>query len=368
MQMAALALPRTDNFLQTFLQDRTPSSSPDGGPHCLSFLPSTCSQSWPLSCSPGAEGPWFPCEVAVGSTSSMFQLWSNEIASGSSLGAHQMPFPVPKVQFPGHVQSALGSYSHHHHHHHELPLTPPAEPSTAYSIDLSPVKVISSTQGQGSSSCYTQTNSMGQNFPSFLQNYSARHHHSGGPVDEGQQWWSLPQSNTSPPSHAFSLGGQLMLGHQPQMTTFLQGSSKALLGSTRRCRRCKCPNCQTSASGLEQGKKKIHVCHVPECGKVYKKTSHLKAHLRWHAGERPFICNWLFCGKNFTRSDELQRHLRTHTGEKRFSCSQCGKRFMRSDHLAKHVKTHQDRRGRVNQPTMEPQGGAGVLLNAIKKE
>eukprot|EP00794_Sanderia_malayensis_P017562 gene17562-19314_t len=115
----------------------------------------------------------------------------------------------------------------------------------------------------------------------------------------------------------------------------------------RRPRRiaCTCPNCRDGDNKTvttKDGKtRKLHVCHVPGCGKIYGKTSHLRAHLRWHSGERPFVCNWIFCNKRFTRSDELQRHRRTHTGEKRFQCSSCGKRFMRSDHLSKHMRTHQ---------------------------
>ncbi|XP_077304151.1 transcription factor Sp3 isoform X2 [Lithobates pipiens] len=109
---------------------------------------------------------------------------------------------------------------------------------------------------------------------------------------------------------------------------------------------CTCPNCKDGAGrGTNLGKKKQHICHIPGCAKVYGKTSHLRAHLRWHSGERPFVCTWMFCGKRFTRSDELQRHRRTHTGEKKFVCPECSKRFMRSDHLAKHIKTHQNKKG-----------------------
>ncbi|KTF94975.1 hypothetical protein cypCar_00004981 [Cyprinus carpio] len=204
--------------------DRTPSSSPESGPNTLSFLATTCSQAW-------QEGSQLPYEGPVGSTSSMFQLWSNDVAPNSSLSAHQMTFTMPKMQFPGHMQSTLGSHSHHHHHHHhhhhELPLTPPAEPPSAYSFDLSPVKMLSS-QAQGNVPYYTQHNAVGQNFPSFLQNASGRPHLPGGHVEDGQQWWSLPQSNSAHSGHPFSLGRQLVLGHQPQIAALLQGTSKVV--------------------------------------------------------------------------------------------------------------------------------------------
>ncbi|NXH60504.1 SP6 factor, partial [Rhabdornis inornatus] len=177
--------------------------------------------------------------------------------------------------------------------------------------------------------------------------------HPGAPGEEGGgvNWWDLHAGASwmeLPPGQG---GGLQVPPAHPGLPAGLGGGGGQAA--------CRCPNCQEAERGgpCPEGvkRKHLHNCHIPGCGKAYAKTSHLKAHLRWHSGDRPFVCNWLFCGKRFTRSDELQRHLQTHTGAKKFSCPVCGRVFMRSDHLGKHMKTHDG-----GKDGAEPEGkGAG---------
>ncbi|KAI0230417.1 hypothetical protein L0F63_000701 [Massospora cicadina] len=58
---------------------------------------------------------------------------------------------------------------------------------------------------------------------------------------------------------------------------------------------------------------------------------------------RPYQCDHIGCGKMFKRSEHLKRHYRSiHTQDRPFMCQHpnCNKRFSRSDNLAQHMRIH----------------------------
>lgn len=121
--------------------------------------------------------------------------------------------------------------------------------------------------------------------------------------NEPGKWQILSASSVT--NHAASLNASLSNTSQPSIQgqyansqiseTSSQNISNNSLETTvmppRKMKRlaCTCPNCRDGDNGRNGDKKKQHICHYPDCNKVYGKTSHLRAHLRWHSGKSQII-------------------------------------------------------------------------------
>ncbi|XP_060757611.1 transcription factor E4F1 isoform X2 [Neoarius graeffei] len=109
---------------------------------------------------------------------------------------------------------------------------------------------------------------------------------------------------------------------------------------TEECVEVEAETVETSEKDTERSPSKSHKC--PHCHRTFRTTSHLRIHVKGHAGYKPFKC--VNCHKEFFTGYMLKKHMEMHVTERRYKCGECGKLFKAIGHVREHMRAHSNDR------------------------
>lgn len=88
-----------------------------------------------------------------------------------------------------------------------------------------------------------------------------------------------------------------------------------------------------------RGIREVYICPFSNCDRISSEHSNMKAHLRLHTGERPYVCRVSTCRKSFRWKSSLTYHERAlHSNTRPYQCSGCRKSFVERRKLRLHLQ------------------------------
>ncbi|WWC58342.1 uncharacterized protein I303_100882 [Kwoniella dejecticola CBS 10117] len=303
--------------------------------------------------------------------------WPTETAMGQQVDKNHHHHHVDPHHLAHHHDHLHGHNHPHHHHghshshsmslHHPFP-TPPSTVSTQLSTSPAPVGGSSmtaiSTNSSSSSANAIKPNGNGliclwpgcpidhvfQDSASLMDHLSEVH------IPKGKDSYTCHWDNCGDGQGRTFKSRQKVLRHLQSHT----GHKPFVCGV---CDQAFSEAAPLSAHMRRHAQQKPFKCEYPGCGKTFAVSSSLTIHMRTHNGEKPYICP--HCGRGFVEASNLTKHIRTHTGERPFHCAHpgCGKKFSRPDQLKRHMLVHdkphgQHARRRSSAQTAKSEGSA----------
>lgn len=86
-----------------------------------------------------------------------------------------------------------------------------------------------------------------------------------------------------------------------------------------------------------RGVRDVYTCPFQSCNRISSEHSNMKAHMRLHTGERPYVCRVATCRKSFRWKSSLTYHERAlHSNARPYQCVPCRKSFVEKRKLRLH--------------------------------